>query len=488
MKRFLEFLSEATQSQAAMQAKKLGLSGDGHGGWVDRAGKLVARTEDGKLKFTDGRKPKGEEEPKAQRAAAPAPQPTEKTKAAAPVEKPATKAKGEEEESEEGEGDTLTVVFGRFNPPTVGHEKLLRASAKAAAGGNLKIYPSRTQDPKKNPLDPNTKISYMRKMFPEYGEQIINDPDMKSIFDVLANADKDGYTNVNIVVGSDRQAEFENLAQKYNGDLYQFDLIRVVSAGVRDADAEGVEGMSASKMRKAVMDDDFKSFRRGTPKALDDGEAQTLFDAVRQGMNVKKSKVKKESYSLWQIAPKFDQKTLREQYVMNKIFNIGDVVENLNTGLVGEIIRRGTNYLICVTEDDRMFKSWIRDVMEAEVEIPSKNLKKLVKKATNRRDHNIDGFVDKEDPKVGPYGAFIPQARNLPKSFREAYQERRVERRMRVPGKPNTLVGTGGYFKYAADMTPGFEKGDPTNLQQGAKPYSGYKQIKEFINKYKVKK
>ena len=177
----------------------------------------------------------------------------------------------------------------------------------------------------------------MRKMFPEYGEQIINDPGTKSIFDVLANADKDGYTNVNIVVGSDRQAEFDNLAQKYNGDLYQFDLIRVISAGVRDADAEGVEGMSASKMRKAVMDDDFKSFRKGTPKALDDGEAQTLFDAVRQGMNVKKSKVKKESYSLWQIAPKFDQESLRENYVTGKIFRIGDIVENLNTGLVGKI-------------------------------------------------------------------------------------------------------------------------------------------------------
>jgi len=488
MKRFLEFLSEATQSQAAMQAKKLGLSGDGHGGWVDRAGKIVARTEDGKLKFTSERKAKGKEEPAKRETKAPAPSPQQKVE---PAQEPGVSKAGEappEEGGEEVSGDTLTVVFGRFNPPTVGHEKLLKASAKAASGGNLKIYPSRTQDPKKNPLDPNTKISYMRKMFPEYGEQIINDPDMKSIFDVLVNAAKDGYANVNIVVGSDRQAEFENLAQKYNGDLYEFDLIRVISAGVRDADAEGVEGMSASKMRKAVMDDDFKSFRRGTPKALDDGEAQTLFDAVRQGMNVKKSKVKKESYSLWQIAPKFDQKTLREQYVMNKIFNIGDVVENLNTGLVGEIIRRGTNYLICVTEDNRMFKSWIRDVMEAEVEIPSKNLKKLVKKATNRRDNNIDGFVDKEDPKVGPYGAFIPQARNLPKSFREAYQERRVERRMRVPGKPNTLVGTGGYFKYAADMTPGFEKGDPTNLQQGAKPYSGYKQIKEFINKYKVKK
>ena len=89
-----------------------------------------------------------------------------------------------------------------------------------------------------------------------------------------------GYGSVNIIVGSDRQAEFENLATKYNGELYDFNQIRVISAGVRDADAEGVEGMSASKMRKAVVDGDFDSFRRGTPKELDDGDTQALFDAV----------------------------------------------------------------------------------------------------------------------------------------------------------------------------------------------------------------
>ena len=434
MKNFFQFLSEATQSQASMQAKKLGLSGDGHGGWVDRAGKVVARTDKGKLKFIDGRQAKGEEEPTGRqpKAAAPAPQQKPATAQKPPSAPQEPKAAPEEGGEEEG-GDTLTVVFGRFNPPTIGHEKLLKSAAKASAGGNLKIYPSRSQDPKKNPLDPNTKISYMRKMFPEFGEQIINDPDMKSIFDVLVNADKDGYANVNIIVGSDRQAEFENLAQKYNGDLYNFDLIRVISAGVRDADAEGVEGMSASKMRKAVMDGDVKSFRKGTPKALDDGETQTLFDAIRQGMGVKKQKVTKENYNLWEIAPKYDQKTLRENYLTGKVFRVGSIVENLNTGLVGKISRRGTNYLICVTEDNRMFKSWIKDVME--------------------------------------------------------YTEVRMERKKRVPGKPNTLIGTGGYFKYAADLTPGFNKGDKTNLQPGAKPYSGYKQasIREFINKYKVK-
>ena len=257
----------------------------------------------------------------------------------------------------------MTVAFGRFNPPTVGHGKLLAAARKAAQGEDMKIYPSRSQDPKKNPLDPDMKVGFMKKMFPDYADNIVNDAEMKSIFNVLTTADEGGYKNVNIIVGSDRQAEFENLATKYNGDLYNFDNIRVISAGVRDADAEGVEGMSASKMRKAVMDDDFKAFRSGTPKELNDGDTQALFDAVRSGMKIKAKK--KEVAEMWQIAPEIDPKGLRDNYVSGNIFNLGDIVENLNTGLIGKIVRRGTNHLICVTQENYMFKSWIRDVMEA---------------------------------------------------------------------------------------------------------------------------
>jgi len=368
MKSFFQFLSEA-QSQASMQAKKLNLKSDGHGGWYDSRGEFVAKTESGKLKFYNKGERVGEKDvPGDAKPKAPQAQPA-KAKAAPQSEAP-KKAKASETDSGAGvDSDTLTVAFGRFNPPTVGHEKLMKAAKKASAGGDLKIYPSRSQDPKKNPLDPDIKVSFMKKMFPDFEENIINDPDMKTIFDVLVAANEEGYSNVSIVVGSDRQAEFENLATKYNGELYNFDLIRVISAGMRDADAEGVEGMSASKMRKAVMDDDFETFRKGTPKTLDDGDAQSLFDAVRQGMNTKKKKIK-EDIELWEIAPKCDRKGLRENYVSGKIFNLGDVVENLNTGLVGKIIRRGTNHLICVTQENYMFKSWIRDVMEAVVNYP----------------------------------------------------------------------------------------------------------------------
>ena len=409
MKSFFQFLNEA-QSQASMQANKLNLKSDGHGGWLDSRGKFVATTEDGKLKFVDKKKAKGQEETKGQPKAQAKPEEKE-AKAKAP-EDTKKKSSGEDEEGDaSGETtETLTIAFGRFNPPTVGHGKLLSAAKKAAAGEDLKIYPSRSQDSKKNPLDPDMKISFMKKMFPDFSEVIINDADMKSIFDVLVAADEAGYRNVNIIVGSDRQAEFENLATKYNGELYNFENIRVISAGVRDSDAEGVEGMSASKMRKAVSEDDFESFRKGTPKELDDGDTTALFDAVRAGMKVKKKK--KEVTELWQIAPKCDPRGLREQYVGGFIYRMGDLVEHLNTGLIGKIIRRGTNHLICVTKEEYMFKSWIRDVME--------------------------------------------------------YTEKKMNRRMRVPQKPNTLVGTDGYLKNAMAAT-------------------GTTSIKNFINKYKKK-
>ena len=419
MKNLLQFLTEAGTSKASEQAKKLNLKSDGHGSWFDSRGKLVAVTEKGRLKFTQKRTPAKDESP----AQVMGQRRRDDDLAGSPLQrKPAPKAKAKakpEPEKQKGEGDTLTTAFGRFNPPTAGHGKLLAAAKKAAAGGDLKIYPSRTQDPKKNPLDPDMKISYMRKLFPEYEEQIVNDAEMKSIFDVLITAASDGYKNVNIIVGADRQSEFENLAQKYNGDLYDFDEIRVISAGVRDADAEGVEGMSASKLRKSVVEDDFKAFKKGLPK-INDGEAMALFNAVRIGMKIKAASKVKEEFADWQIAPRYDKQTLREQYVTKKIFNIGDLVENLNTGLVGRIIRRGTNYLICVTEEDNMFKSWIRDVMEA------------VKPAEKTQKYGDDSIY-------------------------------------RAPGKPNTLVGTSGYLKYAMKVM-------------------GVKDIKNFINKNKAKK
>ena len=401
MKNLFQFLSEARTSQASTQAQKLNLKSDGHGSWFDSRGKLVAVTEKGRLKFTNKKKSAADESPaqimgRRRRDDDLAGAPLQRK----PAPKPKAKAKPEPEKKKSG-GKTITLAFGRFNPPHIGHEKLIKAAEKAAAGGDLKIYPSRTHDPKKNPIDADMKVSYMKKMFPDYKEQIINDDGMRTIFDVLG-ANTDEYDFVNVVAGPERIREFEKILVDYNGSEYfNFeDGYKTIVAGPRDDAKEGVEGASASKQRKAVKDDDYEGFKKNLPDNINDGDAMALFNAVRIGMGIKAAAKVKEEFADWKIAPRFDQQTLREQYVTKRIFRIGDLVENLNTGLVGRILRRGTNYLICVTEEDNMFKSWIRDVMEA------------VKPAKKTEKYGDDYLY-------------------------------------RAPGKPNTLVGTSGYLKNA---------------------------------------
>ena len=395
MRSFNNFLKEATETSASRQAKLLGLVGDGHGGWYDAKGKFVAKTEKGKLKFYGQGGAKPQDEP-AQKKTAEAPAPTKKVKS----------VQQQQEKPKETEGNKgLVLVFGRFNPPTVGHQKLLQSAQREAkrVNGDLKIYPSRTQDPKKNPLDPGMKINFMKQMFPDYEENIIDDAGTKTIFDALTSAYGEKYSDVTIVVGQDRLSEFQGLAQKYNGtDLYNFENIVVVSGGARDPDADDVTGMSASKMRSYATDDDFQSFVKGLPPALKTMQKRELFNNVRKSMNIKES-------LLWEIAPKLDPDTLREEYRSGNILNLGDIVENINTGLHGEVIRRGTNYVICVCENGIMFKSWLKDLQE--------------------------------------------------------YTEVKMDRLMRDKIHPNTLVGTKGFLKYLQMMTPGHDKGIKVNNQ-----------------------
>ena len=258
----------------------------------------------------------------------------------------------------------MTVSFGRFNPPTTGHERLMNKVKQVAGKGNYEIYPSRSYDPDNNPLDPDTKIGYMEQMFPNHAKHIMNNPKTKTIFDALKGANERGAKSVNIVVGQDRQKEFENLANKYNNKLYKFDRINVVSAGDRDPDGDGVSAMSASKLRKAAADDDFDTFRTGIPQSFNDDKARELYSAIQKGM-----KIKKQQNEMWRIAPKFDWRNLRENYMNGNVFQVGDTVENDNTGLIGKIIRTGANHIIAVTEDNMMFKSWIKDITEKFTEI-----------------------------------------------------------------------------------------------------------------------
>ena len=404
MKTFFHFLKELAGSTAVQQAQRMGLVGDGHGGWYDKtSGEFVAKTEKGQLKFYNKRQKIGQQDPpqtdkerklsQSTSQSAPQQEPVPQ-QSAAPQQQAAQAPAQEGPPPVEKTKGTLTIAFGRFNPPTTGHEKLLDTVASSSDDGDYVIVPSRSQDPKKNPLDPDTKVSIMRQMYPNHSEKIVNDPANRTIFDVLKKAHMDGYENVRIIGGADRVKEFEKLAGNYNGKLYQFGNVEVRSAGERDPDAEDdVTGMSASKQRKAAAEGDFKTFAKGVPATMNQKQTKELYNTLRSAMNIK------EGWSLWEIAPKFDWKNLRENYISENIFQIGSLVENLNTGLVGRIIRRGTNYLICVTEDHIMFKSWIKDVME--------------------------------------------------------YTEVKMDRKMREANKPNTLVGTDGFRKYVETMVPG---------------------------------
>ena len=365
MKSFFHFLNEA-QSNAAKQAKKLGLVGDGHGSWIDPNGRIVGRTVDGELVFNSGRKPAQESDPNKPGPAARGLTP-ENPPPAAPGQG-GMEAPPEEEEVAEKTRGTLTIGFGRFNPPTSGHEKLLDKIKDTAEGEQYIVYPSHTTDPQKNPLDSETKTLFMKKMFPDHANAIVYDPAIRTIFDALKQADAEGYSSINIVVGSDRQKEFENLANKYNGQLYNFDAVNVISAGERDPDSEGVEGMSASKLRALAVDGDFESFKNGLPKAAKGMVARELFNTVQRSMGAAAAT---EGVELWQIAPKYDQSTLREHYVAGSVFGLGTLVESLVTGLAGRIIRRGANHVIAVTKEGIMFKSWIKDLTEYVSRIPS---------------------------------------------------------------------------------------------------------------------
>lgn len=435
MKSFFQFLKEAAKSLAAQEAEKQGLRSDGHGGWYDSNGEFVAKTVGDNLEYfnknqkTPGKDPDQTEKDK--RLSAPGPS-TAQTDAAPETTSAQTPASGEvapqdqEAEIEQPQVQTtpadvpktkgtLTIAFGKFNPPTAGHEKLLDTVANSSDEGDYIIVPSRAEDNKKNPLSADRKASLMRQMYPNHSEKIVNDTSNMTIFDVLRGAHNNGYANIRIVGGDDKIKEFEKLTNKYNGSTYQFDNIEVLSAGKRDPDAEGVEGMSGSKMRKAAKDGDFRAFKKGLPKTVDNETAMSLFTEIQDAMGVRSKEVAED----WEIAPKLFQKSLRENYILEKIFNIGEWITHDTTGMTAEIVRKGTNYLICVTEDNIMFKTWIRDVNEA-----------------------------------------------------KKYTEVTMDRRERVPGKPNTLFGTSGYTKNLEAITPG-EKN------------SGVNWGKQFISKYR---
>jgi len=218
---------------------------------------------------------------------------------------------------------SVTFSFGRFNPPTIGHEKLITEVIKLARGGDYKIFVSQSNNPKSDPLQYKEKVGIMRKMFPKYARNIILDAKLKTVFDISVSLYKQGYNDVTMVVGSDRIKEFKTLLLKYNGTkarhgFYEFDNISFQSAGERDPDSDDVSGMSASKMRAAAVSGDFQAFANGLPKSF--GDKLSVFNLLRKRMGLKEMSNFRKHVQLPTLSEK------RERYIAGEIFNVGDRV------------------------------------------------------------------------------------------------------------------------------------------------------------------
>jgi len=287
----------------------------------------------------------------------------------------------------EAKNKSIAFAFGRFNPPTIGHEKLIQKVASVSAD-DYRIYISRSQDSKKNPLSPSEKLKVMKDMFPRYASKIEIIPS-NMVLELATKLYQKGYNEIIMVAGSDRVREFESILTKYNGissrhGMYKFDKIQVVSAGERDPDAEGAVGMSASKMRAAAEKGDIKTFTKGVPSSY--RNVNQLMKLVRRGMNLAAeygSSGSVGAYLGYREKPiasleEFEQNQIRDLYVREMIFNINDKVNYVKEDIQGIIKRRGTNYIVLEDNNNNLHKAWIWDCIpiaaDREAEVREYNL------------------------------------------------------------------------------------------------------------------
>ncbi len=185
----------------------------------------------------------------------------------------------------ESPNNGVVAAFGRMSPPTIGHGLLVKKVIDTAKANHCDhvIYLSKTQDPKKNPLDVDTKVKWAKQMFPRVNIKAANS-DIQTFIDMAA-ALNTVYSVLYLVAGSDRVPEYQKLLDKYNGTEFHYEKILVVSAGERDPDADGASGMSATKMREAAKNNDLSSFKKGLPEHMS-SSAQRMMDDVRKGMKL----------------------------------------------------------------------------------------------------------------------------------------------------------------------------------------------------------
>lgn len=250
----------------------------------------------------------------------------------------------------------VVFAFGRFQPPTIGHELLVNAVKKIAVAQKADhvIFASRTHDKKSNPLPVDRKVYYLKRMFPKTNFAAANEQ-VRTFIEAAAMLSKK-YKNLVMVAGSDRIAEYTQLLNRYNGKDFKFDTIEVVSAGERDPDADNASGMSGTKMREAAKKGDYNLFKKGLPHTMTELDGKRLMNEIREGMGVEAVKEQ----------VKFETDDVREKYFAGEIFHVGDIVES--QGEVYRIIKRGSNHLLVENEQGKWISKWPQDIQISDKE------------------------------------------------------------------------------------------------------------------------
>ena len=309
----------------------------------------------------------------------------------------------------------VTIVFGRFNPPTSGHEKLFETLKKVSKGGMYRIYASKSEDANKNPLPFRDKVKFLRKMFPKHARNIMADTDTRTVIDVARKLYDQGFTKMTMVAGSDRVKEFEILLNKYNGvearhGFYQFEgKIKVISAGERDPDSDDVSGMSASKLRAAAADNDLELFSKGMPKSYKD--SKELFNAVRKGMGLKETKSFRKHIELPKVSDR------REDYIEGNLFTEGDTVQVKESKEIGQITTCGANYLT-VKFENKSKKVWLDQVELVEKHCGNKKKETKEAKSKDYKSMTAKQKAAHDKPRPGS-----PESKHT-KKFRQMFGEK----------------------------------------------------------------
>ena len=329
-------------------------------------------------------------------------------------------------------------TFGRMNPPTVGHGKVMDTLAQKSGKADYKVFVSQTQDAKKNPLSYSDKIKHTRKMFPKHARNIMVDKSVKTAINAMVVLYDQGYKSVTMVVGDDRITEFEVLLKKYNGakarhGFYNFKNIKVVSAGARDPDASGVEGMSASKQRENASKNDFVAFSQGVPKSMSNPDTRKLFNDVRAGMGLKEASEFRNHIELETVSE------TREKFVQGELFEIGDTVVIKESEEIATVSILGANYVIVETNEGKKIRKWLDaveivekqdpDIKDREGTQPARYHAGLKKSTKVKRDAHFKKHGKKDDDDSSAYkpAPGDATAKTKPskytKSFKDMYDE-----------------------------------------------------------------